>query len=102
MRDKTRQILIMKANGLQSKQIADKLGLHRRSVEEHLLNARKEMRAKTLYQAIARAVRDGIIGAGEISVIFILTWSCLFGGVEGRRGPQPRTTSRLVRREQII
>ena len=102
MKPKTRQVLIMKANGLQSKQIADKLNLHRRSVEEHLRKARDEMKAKTLYQAIARAVRDGVITAGEIGVVAFLTWACFFGQVDVRRGPQPPTISRAARRESII
>jgi len=102
MREKTRQILIMKANGLQSKQIADELGLHRRSVEDHLSKARKEMKSKTLYQAIARAVKQGIINSSEIAVVVILTWSCLSGGIDGRRGPQPQNARGMARREDII
>lgn len=102
MKEKTRQVLVLKANGLQSKQIADKLNLHRRTVEEHLRNARKEMNAKTLYQAIARAVRDGVITAGEIGIVAFLSWACFFGQVDVRRGPQPPTISRAARRESII
>lgn len=102
MNKTTREVLIMKANGLQSKQISDKLGLHLRTVEYHLNSARKELNAKTVCHAIAKAMRDGLIVSGEIGMVLLLSWSCLFGQVDIRRGPRPPTVSRQVRRESIV
>jgi len=97
MNKRSKQVLIMKANGMHTKQIADELGIHRRTVEERLKKAVAHVKAKNVYHAIARAIRDGIITTGEIGMVLILSWSNL--GISGvdidvRRGPQRPGTSR--------
>ncbi len=102
MQPKTREVLVLRANGLQSKQIAPKLDIHRRTVEWHLKNAREELGAKNTVHAVAIAMRDGLILAGEIGCIILLCWSGLFGDVDARRGPVVRNMVRTARRESIV
>ena len=97
MTPKTRQVLLMKANGMQSKTIADKLGIHLRTVEHHLSNARSELNAKTVCHAVAKAIKAGLIGLGEIGMVLLLSWSCFTGQVDVRRGPNPPAVSRTAR-----
>jgi len=102
MQPKTKEVLVLRANGMQSKQIAPKLNIHRRTVEWHLKNARDELGAKNTVHAVAIAMRDGLILTGEICCIMILCWSGLVGGDDMRRGPVARNTSRTARREFIV
>jgi len=104
MTPNARKTLTLKANGFQSKQIADQLDLDRRTVEYHLRNARIELGARNICHAIAIAMRDGLILAGEIAMVLLLSWSCLFSGgnFDARRGPSPPSISRTVRRESVI
>lgn len=99
-----KKVLTLKANGYQAKQIADELDINRRTVEYHLRNARICLGAKNTCNAIAIAMRDGFILAGEVAMVLLLSWSCLFSGgnVDARRGPNPPGISRTVRRESII
>lgn len=95
-----RQILIMKANGLQSKQIAAALGIHRRTVEAHIASAKVKLGAKTTVHTVVMAIKRGLIGIGEIGVVMILCWACFGGSVDVRRGPNPPARiSRTQRRE---
>lgn len=67
MKDRARQVLALKAEGKLSKQIAYELGLHIRTVEYHLEEARKELDAVNTYNAVAIAVNKGIIfNKGEL------------------------------------
>ena len=61
MKKRALQVLELKAKGKLSKQIANELGLHRRTVEYHLSEAKKELGAVNMYNAIAIAVNKGII-----------------------------------------
>lgn len=101
MNNKTREVLVMRANGLLVKQIAEKLNIHRRTVDWHIQSACAELKAFNSCHAIAIAMRDGLILAGEISCILILCWSSLMGSTDARRGPSP-TAARTARREVII
>lgn len=56
-----RKVLELSASGMLNQDIADKLGISRRTVEAHLAAAREELNAKTTTQAVAEAVRKGII-----------------------------------------
>ena len=56
-----KECLLWVAQGLRSKQIADKLGLRPVTVELHLKNARTKLRAATRGQAIAIALLNGLI-----------------------------------------
>ncbi|QFT65896.1 Transcriptional activator protein LuxR [Labrenzia sp. THAF35] len=56
-----KECLLWVAQGLRSKQIADKLGLRPVTVELHLKNARTKLRAATREQAIAIALLNGLI-----------------------------------------
>lgn len=95
MTARAKEILILKANGKQSKEIAYDLDLHIRTVETHIATAKKELEAKTVTQAVARAIKYGLISIGEIGMVFILCWGVLDGDVDARRAP--RTPTRIVR-----
>lgn len=56
-----KECLLWVAQGLRSKQIAEKLGLRPVTVELHLKNARTKLRASTREQAIAIALLNGLI-----------------------------------------
>lgn len=102
MQPKTREVLMLKANGKLSKQIANDLGIHRRTVEWHLEVAKKELGAKNTAHAVAIAMRDKIILVSEIGCVILLCWSGLFGDVDARRGPVVRNMTRTARRELIV
>ena len=102
MQPKTREVLMLKANGMLSKQIASELGIHRRTVEWHLKSACNELEAVNTVHAVAIAMRNKLILAGEIGCIVILCWSGLTGDTESRRGPVVRNMSRTARRESIV
>ena len=102
MQPKTREVLMLKANGKLSKQIANELGIHRRTVEWHLEAAKKELEAKNTVHAVAIALRDKIILAGEIACVVLLCWSGLSGDTDARRGPIVRNMARTARREVIV
>jgi len=55
------ECLLRVAQGLRSKQIAEKLGLRPVTVELHLKNARAKLKASTREQAIAIALLNGLI-----------------------------------------
>ena len=104
MQPKTREVLMLKANGKLSKQIAAELGIHRRTVEWHLEKRlrKNELEAKVnTVHAVAIALRDKLILASEIGCIVILCWSGLTGDSDLRRGPVARNMSRTARRENI-
>ena len=94
MKNRARQILLMKANGMLSKQIASELNIDRRTVEHHLNEARKDLDAKTTPQAVARAIKDGAILTSEILMLVIMIWAGCAFNVDVRRGSQSPTPSR--------
>ncbi len=102
MQPKTREVLVLKANGLLSKQVASELDTHRRTVEWHLKNACEELGAKNTVHAVAIALRDKIILASEIGCVILLCWSGLSGDTDARRGPIVRNMARTARRENIV
>lgn len=102
MKPKTKQVLVMKANGLLNKQIAAMLDVHVRTIQWHIESARRELKALNSVHAVAIAMRDGLILAGEIGCILILCWSGLVGDADARRGPSSQTASRTARREVIL
>ena len=102
MQPKTREVLLLKANGRLSKQVADELGIHCRTVQWHLKSACDELGAKTTAHAVAIAIRDKLILTSEIVCVILLCWSGLFGDVDARRGPVVRNMSRTARRELIV
>ena len=75
----------MKAQGMQTKQIADVLSIHRRTVEFHLRLARDSLKAKNLYNAIAIAVKKGVIITGKLVIMFSLANAVLDPQAEVRR-----------------
>ena len=99
---KVREILLLKANGKQSKEIAYDLDLHIRTVETHIATAKKELEARTVTQAVARAIKYGLISIGEIGMVLILCWSAIEGDIDARRAP--RTPTRIVRqfRREVV
>ena len=101
MKPATRETLILKANGLLSKQVASKLCIHRRTVEWRIKSACEELGAKNLTHAVAIAMKKGLILASEIGCILLLCNASFFGGVDVRRGPSVRNISRTARREVI-
>ena len=100
MQPKTREVLMMKANGLMSKQIASKLNIHRRTVEWHLKSACQELKALNSVHAVAIAMRDGLILAGEIGCIVLLCWNAAGNNIEVRRNHNP-PQCRIARRENV-
>lgn len=56
-----RKVLELSASGMLNQDIADQLGISRRTVEAHLSAAREDLGAKTTTQAVAEAIRKGII-----------------------------------------
>ncbi len=52
-----RDALSLIASGLRQGQIADRLGISISAVEQYLSNARRKLRARTLHEAVARALR---------------------------------------------
>lgn len=102
MNNKTREVLVMRANGLLVKQIAEQLNIHRRTVDWHIKSACMELKAFNSCHAIAIAMRDGLILVGEVGCIVLLCWSGLVGNIDARRGPSPAASARTSRREVII
>ena len=92
---RAKEVMVMKANGKQSKEIAYDLDLHIRTVETHIANAKKELNAKTVTHAVAKAIKIGIITVGEIGMVLILCWGVIDNDVDARRAP--RTPSRITR-----
>lgn len=96
-------ILVDRANGLLSKEVADKRGLHIRTIESHLCNVRRKLKSKTTVQAVARALRDGVI---KYSEILLVAWLCV-GAIDtdqqrtNRAQPRP-PVARVRRREDIV
>lgn len=99
---RVREILLLKANGKQSKEIAYDLDLHIRTVESHIATAKKELSARTVTHAVARALKTGLISIGEIGMVLILCWGVLDGDVDARRAP--RAPTRIVRqfRREVV
>ena len=102
MQPKTKEVLTLKANGLSSKQAADKLSLHRRTIEWHLNQACNELGAKNTIHAVSLALKNGLILASEIGCILILCCSALADNVDLRRAPTVRNMTRTARREVIV
>lgn len=102
MQPKTKEVLTLKANGLSSKQAADKLSLHRRTIEWHVKQACNELGANNTIHAVALAMKNGLILASEIGCIILLCWSALAGNVDLRRAPTVRNMTRVARREVIV
>ena len=49
------------AQGLRPDRIADRMGLSKRTVDMHAANARRKLHARTVAEAVAKAVRRGLI-----------------------------------------
>ena len=73
MKDRARQVLEMKAEGMQSKQISGVLGIHIRTVNHHLNEAKRDLEAKNIYNAIALAVKRGVIFTGKLAIVLCLS-----------------------------
>lgn len=56
-----RQHLQLRADGLRLWEIAEQTKLHRTTCDDHLYNARKKLGAKTTVQAVAIAIREGVV-----------------------------------------
>lgn len=100
LKGKPRQVLIDAANGMPSKVIAGKHGVTESTVEAQLKVARDVLGARNTPQAIARALKLGIIKPFEIAVLAML---CLGGINDGQlrvKRAQPRApTVRIYKRE---
>jgi DNA-binding CsgD family transcriptional regulator len=57
-----RDTVALLAAGLSSKEIARALGISPRTAEAHIVAIRVRLGAKTNAQAVAIAIRDGIVG----------------------------------------
>ena len=56
-----RDVLARFAQGLRPDRIADRMGLSKRTVDMHAANARRKLGARTIAEAVALAVRQGLI-----------------------------------------
>lgn len=93
------ECLVMRANGYLSKEVAHELGIHQRTVEAHLNSAREKLKSSTTVQAVARAIKLGVIHLGEISLILLTLWSVVSNAeIESRRPPRPLRIVRTVRK----
>ena len=72
--------LLMRANGYLSKEVASELNIHQRTVEAHLNSAREKLNSSTTVQAVARAIKLGVIHLGEISVVLLTLWTLVANG----------------------
>lgn len=63
--DRERQVLRMTASGLTSLKIAEELGISAATVRSHLANSVVKLSAKTTANAVAIAVRDGIVSPDD-------------------------------------
>ncbi len=93
---------MMKGSGLQHKEIASALGIHRRTVEAHLSSAKSKLGAKTCMHTVVLAIKKGIIGLGEIGLVLVLCWSCFDSAIDARRGPRVQSRSSSVSRRETI
>lgn len=59
--DRERQVLALLASGTGTETIADRLGVSSRSVIEYILRARRKLNASTRTEAVAIALRAGVI-----------------------------------------
>lgn len=62
--DREREVLVLVADGLRNKEIADRLGISERTVKAHLTGTFNKLGATSRAEAIARAMAAGIIGTG--------------------------------------
>lgn len=99
---RVREILLLKANGKQSKEIAYDLDLHIRTVELHIAKAKKDLKARTVTHAVVKAIKYGFISISEVGLVLILCWGVLDGDIDARRAPRPPT--RIVRqfRREVV
>jgi DNA-binding CsgD family transcriptional regulator len=80
------QTLRMYAQGYTMKEIAEKLSLSVRTVEEHMKGAKVSLNAKNSVNAVAVAIQKGIISL----LILISTWQAVFDMYScDMRRPQP-------------
>jgi len=95
--DRELEVLTLKANGIQNKNIADICGIHVRTVAAHARSAKEKLGGKTTTHAIARAIRDGVISAGKVGIVVLLCWGGIVNDAEVRSAPRPPTarTSRV-------
>lgn len=99
---RTKEILIMKANGKQSKEIAYDFDLHIRTVELHIAKAKKDLKARTVTHAVVKAIKYGFISISEVGLVLILCWGVLDGDIDARRAPRtPTRAARQFRREGV-
>ena len=54
-------VLLWLAKGLRSQRIAERLGIARVTVDMHMSNARKKLKATTREHALAKAIQKGLI-----------------------------------------
>lgn len=60
------KILLLIAQGFPTKQVAEKIGVRRRTVESHLVNARQKFDARNTLHLVVLALDSGIITLEEI------------------------------------
>lgn len=102
LKGKPRQVLIDAANGMPSKVIAGKYGVTESTVEAQLKAARDLLGARNTHQAIARALKLGVIKPFEIAVLAML---CLGGVNDGNlriKRVQPKPPVVRVQRQEIF
>ena len=56
-----KEILTLLAEGNESKEVAAKLGIACQTVKNHLFTMRRQMDVRTTTQAVAKAIRGGLI-----------------------------------------
>lgn len=87
------QVLRLYAQGLQSKEIADKLCISIRTVESHLSGCRDALKARNSVHAVAIAITNGIIKL----LIFISVFRAVFDCYSSHMRQPIRETTRIVR-----
>ncbi|MGL5566653.1 MAG: helix-turn-helix transcriptional regulator [Plesiomonas sp.] len=95
-----KKVLIDTANGMSAKVIAGKHGKTQRTVEAQLKHAREVLNASTTSQAVARAIKHGLIKPAEIAVLVML---CLNGVDDMQlrvKRTQPRPPTAQVKRQE--
>lgn len=63
-----REALSFLANGLQTEQIANQMGIKAVTVKKHFVSARQKLEARSREQAMASAIRNGLIQPGSVKV----------------------------------
>ena len=79
-----KQVLSYTANGMSAEEVGEHLGISKRTVEAHLLNSRAKLFARNTINAVAIAMRRGLI----IALVGVVIGMSIIGSISSIRPRQ--------------